>query len=103
MIFNFAVKILTDVNFIMVENTFTYLLTYLLTEHIFAVRYRYNKKFVIKKQQISLIFWHSLPILISLHEYFAGKIKVKKAKVELNCDLCVVNNFYTHLATKHAS
>ena len=59
--------------------------------------------FVLKKQQISLIFWHSLPILISLHEYFAGKIKVKKAKVELNCDLCVVNNFYTHLATKHAS
>ena len=76
-----------------------------------AVAYRYNKKCVPKKQQVSPIFWYSLPIFISLHGYFAGKTYTflkawhmynsVKANIGLNCHLCVVNNFYTHVATKH--
>ena len=67
----------------------------------------------LKKQQISLVFLHSLRIVISFHRYIAGKTysfpkawpmynKIK-ANMGLNCLLCLVNNFYTHLATKHAS
>ena len=66
-----------------------------------------------KNSKYSPFFWHSLPIFISLHRYFTGKTYIflkawpmydkVKTNIGLNCQLCVVNNFYTHLATKHAS
>ena len=64
-----------------------------------------------KKEQISLICWHSMSIFMSLYECFSGKTyflkawpiyNKLKANIGLNCHMCVVNNFYTHLATKHA-
>ena len=65
-----------------------------------------KKKFVPKKQQIFPIFWHSLPIFISLHRYFAGKTYIfLKAwpmynKVKTNIGLivnCVLSIIFTHI------
>ena len=60
----------------------------------------------LKKQQISPIFWYSLPIFISLHGYFAGKTyiflkawpvyKKVKANIGLNCH-CVLSIIFTHI------
>ena len=55
-----------------------------------------------QKEQISPIFWHSLPSKTCIFLKAWSMYKVK-ANIGLNCHLCVVNNFYTHLATKHAS
>ena len=55
-----------------------------------------------QKEQISPIFWHSLPSKTNIFLKAWSMYKVK-ANIGLNCHLCVVNNFYTHLATKHAS
>ena len=66
----------------------------------------------LKKKKKTANIPHFFVFFANLHKYFAGKTYIfvnawpmynkVKTNIGLNCQLCVVNNFYTHLATKHA-